>query len=200
MKIKGVSGYTLVELLVVVGIIVLMTGVSFPLWSSVEKDLALDRVVHKTGQDVRRVQELALRSQNHICTTPGMSIYGYGIYFDSDTPTSYILFAECNSQSIGYDERQDDIVENVQLESGVRIVEVSPTPQMSIVFVPPLFTTFLRPGNPDSVEISFQGRDGVGDIKKLNVTQRLLTEIALDSIPVITTTQSSPTNDATLNF
>jgi len=88
-SMKREQGFTLPELLVVVAIIVLMTGLALPNWRSGERTLALDRVVHKAGQDVRRAQELALRAQAHTCPNdPTEKISGYGVFFDQNTPTS----------------------------------------------------------------------------------------------------------------
>ena len=171
------AGFTIPELLVVVAIIMLMTGLMLPNWRSGERTLTLDRVVHKAGHDVRRVQELALRAQAYTCDTG--SISGYGVFFDQDTPTSYILFAECNGNNT-YNDEIDGIVEEVQMESGVEISLVSLIPQstqISIVFVPPTPLVFLKPGDPSLVRIFFQRADGVGTAKILEVTSRGVIDI-----------------------
>lgn len=167
-------GFTIPELLVVVTIIILMTGLTLPNWRSGEKTLTLDRVVHKAGQDVRRVQELALRAQAYTCDTG--SISGYGVFFDQNTPTLYILFAECNNNNI-YNEGIDGKVEEIQLESGIKIQSVFPGPQISIVFVPPIPLVFLKPDDPSSTQVFFQRADGVGAKRILEVTRKGVIDI-----------------------
>lgn len=169
------KGFTLPELLVVAGIIVLMTGLMVPLWRSGQRTLALDRAVHKAGQDVRRAQELALRAQAYACSIG--SIYGYGVFFDAGNPDSYILFAECDSASIGYDAGADALMETVQIERGAEISAVSPTSQISIVFAPPTPSVLIKPGDPASTTISFHRTDGVGETKTLEVNSRGVIDI-----------------------
>ena len=163
------AGFTIPELLVVVAIIVLMTGLILPNWRSGERTLALNRVVHKAGQDVRRAQELALRAQAHNCTAGTIS--GYGVYFNSNSPTSYIIFAEC-SGNFEYDLGIDDIIETLFLESSIEIQSVSPSPAVSILFIPPTPLIFIKPGDPPSTQIFFQRTDGVEGSKILDVNSK----------------------------
>jgi len=170
-------GFTIPELLVVVAIIVLMTGLMLPNFRSGERTLALNRVVHKAGQDVRRAQELALRAQAYTCPNdPAEKISAYGVFFDQNTPTSYILFAECNGNNT-YNTGTDGIVEIIQLESGIEIQSVSPSPQISIVFIPPIPTVFLKPGDPSLAQVSFRRIDGVGDSKILGISSKGIIDI-----------------------
>ena len=170
-------GFSIPELLVVVAIIVLMTGLMLPNWRSGDRTLALNRVVHKAGQDVRRAQELALRAKAHICPNdPAEKISAYGVFFDQDMPTSYILFAECNNNNT-YNEGTDGIVETVQLESGIKIQSVSPGPKISIVFVPPTPTVFIQPGDLLSTQISFGRIDEVEGQKILDITNKGVIDI-----------------------
>jgi prepilin-type N-terminal cleavage/methylation domain-containing protein len=172
--LKMQKGFTIPELLVVFAIMVLMTGIMLPVWRSGDRNLSLDRAVHKAGQDVRRAQELAMRAQSYMCASG--SIFAYGVYFDASTPTSYILFAECNSGSIGYNAGQDGIVETLQVESGAKIATVSPTSQISIVFAPPTPAVFLKPGDPLAAQISFERIDG-GTSKILSVNSKGVIDI-----------------------
>src|SRR3989344_902452 len=90
-------GFTLPELLISVFIIVIMTAIVLPNWHAGETTLALDRAAHKLGQDIRKATELAQRAQAltpPLTFAPGI-ISGYGMYFSISTPSSYILYAEC---------------------------------------------------------------------------------------------------------
>ena len=168
------QGFTIPELLVVVAIIVLMTGLLLPNWRSGERTLALSRVVHKAGQDVRRAQELALRAQAYTCLSGTIS--GYGVFFDQNSSTSYTIFAECNANNT-YDAGTDGIVETIQIESGIEIQSVSPGPQISIVFVPPVPLVFLEPGDPSLTRVFFQRVDGVGNQRTLEITNKGVIDI-----------------------
>lgn len=168
-------GFSIPELLVVVAIIVLMTGLLLINWRSGERSLALSRVVHKAGQDVRRVQELALRAQAYICPNapiiPTETISGYGVFFNQDSPDLYILFAECNHNNT-YNEGIDGIVEAISLESGITISSVAPNSKTSIVFVPPTPQVFINGNTDGNMQVSFQRTDGVGNVKILDVNAK----------------------------
>ena len=174
---RGEQGFSLPELLVVIAIIVLMTGLMLPNWRSGDRTLTLNRVVSKAGQDVRRTQELALRAQAYICPNdPAENISGYGIFFDQNIPTSYIIFAECNDNNT-YNAEIDGIVEAVQLERSIQIQNVSPGPQISIVFIPPVPSVFIQPGNLLATQISFGRIDEVGAQKILDITNKGVIDI-----------------------
>lgn len=171
------AGFTIPELLVVVAIIVLMTGLMLPTFRSGERTLALNRVVHKAGQDVRRAQELALRAEIYTCPNdPAEKISGYGVFFDQNIPASYIIFAECNDNNT-YDTGTDGIVETIQLESDIEISSVSPSAKTSIVFVPPTPLVFTNGNSGEDVQISFQRTDGAGTVKTLGINSKGVIDI-----------------------
>lgn len=170
------GGFTIPELLVVVAVIMLMTGLILPNWKSGEQSLALDRVAHKAGQDVRRAQELSMRAEAFTCTTG--SISGYGVFFDQNTPTSYILFAECNGNNM-YNDGVDGIVggEGITLESGIEIFSLSPSEEVSIVFEPPTPRVFVNGQEGVSAQVSFQRTDGVGAPRTLDISSKGVIDI-----------------------
>jgi len=113
----------------------------------------------------------------YICPNdPAEKISGYGIFFDQNIPTSYIIFAECNDNNT-YNAEIDGIVEAVQLERGIQIQSVSPGPQISIVFIPPVPSVFIQPGNLLATQISFGRIDEVGAQKILDITNKGVIDI-----------------------
>lgn len=150
------TGFTLVELLVIIAIIILFTTLFVLSLRVGEKQLALARVVQRFSQDVNRTAELTLRAQNFECAIGNIS--GYGLYVSSSTPSSYLLFVECSGNE-AYNQGLDDVLETVQLERGIQIDSVSPFPSMSIVFFPPAPTVFLNPGNQNQLQVTFKTED-----------------------------------------
>lgn len=142
------KGFTIPELLISVFIIVLMTVIAVPSWRAGETTLALDRAAHKLAQDIRKATELAQRAQSFQCATG--SIKGYGMYFSSATPISYILYAECNGDK-DYDSGVggDTIVPpTITLENRIQIESTIPSSSFSVLFEPPTPLIFIRqPGN-----------------------------------------------------
>lgn len=144
-------GFTLVEVLVASGIILLTTSLLFVNWRSAREHLALERAVSQVAQDVTRAQELALRSQAFSCSSG--SISGYGLYFDITTPSSYLLFAECNGNNT-YQAGVDGLVETISFKQGITFSSLSPENNWSVVFVPPEPRVFLKPGDPSQAQVT----------------------------------------------
>lgn len=147
------TGFTILELVVVLGIIALMSGIVLVSLERGRAALAVDRAANQVAQDLRIAMEYALRARNHTCTLG--SLEAYGIFADKQVATSYILFADCNDDRVfktpALDPlKYDDVVDLIVLEKGVRIKDTKPTagapfPGSSIAFEPPdPIVTFKR--------------------------------------------------------
>lgn len=132
---KFLTGFTLVELLVVISVITLLAAVILPNFRSAEKQLALRRSAHKLSQDIRKTQEMAMSAKTFNSSVPSG---GYGIHFRLSWKTYYKIYADINDNQ-RYDEG-DGEVETVNLEKGVYIKNVSPS-SPSVNFKPPDPTT-----------------------------------------------------------
>ena len=126
------KGFTLVELLMVVSILLIFTAISLPNLKRGDELLALQRAGNKLAQDLRMASEMAISGK---LTGSQFPRGGYGIHFPS-TSGQYYLFADSNGDSFFND--NETIVENLSLqERGVVIQSISPSPPLSIVFLPP---------------------------------------------------------------
>ena len=145
-------GFTLVELLIVIGIISILTGMVLINFRPGQQQLTLQRAASKLAQDIRRTQEMAMSARE--CTDPtpcpagGVPSGGYGIYFDQDVAGNYIIYADGGAtQNLRRDSVED--LETVFLEQGVSIISVTPTQitrQLSINFKPPDPKTSFKDG------------------------------------------------------
>ena len=94
------NGFTLVELLVIVFIIMLMSGIIFANYRQSGQRLALQRSANKLAQDIRRVQEMATSVKEFQGVIPEG---GYGIRFrdEGGSPPiyTYIIYADCNKNA-----------------------------------------------------------------------------------------------------
>ncbi|MBI2121302.1 MAG: prepilin-type N-terminal cleavage/methylation domain-containing protein [Candidatus Wildermuthbacteria bacterium] len=145
------KGFTLVELLVAMGIIVLTTGVVLPSWRASQQTLRLEAQAHLMAQTIRSVIEYSLQGK-HIACPGSTSLKGYGVYASSNERASYVSFAECNGDWL-YSPGQDAVITTYALGEGVNIQAVSPTPAGSVVFVPPSPTVRIGPGSPSVFRI-----------------------------------------------
>jgi len=140
--LKKGGGFTLVELIVVIALIVFITGLTIINLRPGEEDLLLQRSVHQVAQDSRNTIGITLRSKPHECGVVPM-FSGYGMNF---TPgdTTYILFSDCNG-NLKY-QPADDVEEVVELAKGVRIQSVTPLAagSLTVLFVPPNPDVFIN--------------------------------------------------------
>lgn len=138
------KSFTLIELLVVTSIIVLLTGFLLPNYRAGDRQLALQRSIHRVAQTLRTAQEMAMSSKEFLGSVPA----GYGIYFDDSQPGQYILFADADG---GQDYDSGEEVEVATLESGVEINTLSPSSPLTILFMPPDPTIVFY---PDAASVS----------------------------------------------
>ena len=132
MSLKSDAGFTLVELLVVMFIIVLLSGSVMAGYWSGEKSHAVLRVAQQMTADLRYVQNLALAGSAQAEVIP----YGYGLY--APTSGQYLLFYNVDSVKT-YVAGESVILSNVNLTD----TTLSPA-GATIFFVPPDPTTYIN--------------------------------------------------------
>lgn len=111
LKIKNSKkGISLVEVLVVLFIISLFTGILISNFPKIRRQFALNRAIHKIGQDLRRVQDMGL-SGRQIRNSTGdlINTKGYGLYVNFTDPSfgekKYFLYADVDNDqrySLGF--------------------------------------------------------------------------------------------------
>ncbi|MDP3900900.1 MAG: type II secretion system protein [bacterium] len=159
-------GFTLTELLVVIAVMALLTALTVPNLRLGGRQLALDRSAQRLAQDIGQAAELVLRAQSFDCGGTNF-VSGYGVYFDTATPTSYFIFVDCNDNQ-KYEAGPDQIIDTMNLESRVTISALSISPNLSITFVPPKPEVWLNPGNATEVQITLGTPDSGTRIVKVN--------------------------------
>lgn len=149
------KSFTLIELLVVTGIILFLSAIIFPNFRLGERQFALQRSTHKLAQDIRRSQEMAMSAREFNQMNP---LGGYGVYLTTETPDSYILFADCDGY---YDYDPTGIpcggvsekIEEINFEKKVEISSLFPSP-LTITFTPPDPTVRINQLTPSSATIT----------------------------------------------
>ena len=135
-------GFTLVEMLVVIGIVAILGGIAFVNFRPGNESLALDRASHRLAQDIRRATSLALQAKDvDNCVSPSEPASGYGVYLKESSPGEYIIFGDCDHQpgggKEGYKSGKDVIIETITLEAPIVIDSLTPGAAWSIAFFPP---------------------------------------------------------------
>ena len=125
------KAFTLIESLVTISIIAVLSIIVLPNYNSIRQQLALQRSAFKLSQDIRAVQEMAMSTKEFGGEIPDG---GYGISLS--TGTSYTTFVDDDSDG-KYDNPSERVGDDVFLEKGVEINNISPTALQTIIFLPP---------------------------------------------------------------
>jgi len=133
---KRNQGFTLLEFIIIMGLISFLSAVLLVSSQQQEKRLALKRSTFKLFQDLREIQGRAMSGQAINCGSS--NTYSFGFYFNND---SYIIFADCNNNQ--QKDSSDEIIREVEMENGVEIYTTNPSP-LTIVFSPPDPVTYIN--------------------------------------------------------
>jgi len=143
------KGFTLVESLVTIFIIIVLSLIILPNYYSTKQQLALQRSAFKLAQDIRTIQEMAMSVQEFGDEIPAG---GYGIYLRK-VPSPYISYSlyvdKNNNQKYDFGEEK---IEEINLESGLKILSLDENQNhINIIFTPPDPEVYLL--NNDAEEL-----------------------------------------------
>ncbi len=133
------KGFTLIEMLIVLAVIVIITGVVIFNIGTERQNSALLRSAQKLSLDLRRAQSFALSSK--VFKTFGVPC-GWGAHFNGVGSGSYIIFADlavnqnCSDRDFIRAANGSEDFETINLESGIVVNSLSGG-LSDIVFTPP---------------------------------------------------------------
>jgi prepilin-type N-terminal cleavage/methylation domain-containing protein len=91
------TGFTIIELLVVIGIITILPVIILSNFPDVKLQFALNRSAYAFAQDVRKAQDMALASVEYKDSFGILQpVAGYGVYLDADRlgNKKYVIYAD----------------------------------------------------------------------------------------------------------
>jgi len=162
---KSGDGFTLIEMVAVVGIIVILSAIVLVNYRSGDSQLALLRSANKLSQDIRRAQEMAMSAEE-----VNNKVYDrYGIHFDinpgvPDGKKSYILFGDDGGNGAYQGDPPDKPIETVNFEKNVEINQIlasaggseNSVQKISITFQPPDPTTYILESGENKIVVKIQ--------------------------------------------
>jgi Tfp pilus assembly protein FimT len=155
-------GFTLVELLVSLSIIIMMTTLFLANYHSSNERSKLSSASQQMASDIRLAQSYALGSKKfNGAIPPG----GWGVYFN-ETNTSYIIFAD-NDGGKDYDDPGEKFSE-IDLPANVTISSIDVANDVDIVFLPPdpeVFFNGLTAPAVNSVQIELSDGETVKTVE-----------------------------------
>lgn len=155
-KQAGSAGFTMIEMVTVLGIIVIMSVITFANYHSGNQQYVLENEAYLLAQNFRKVQEMALSSRD----IPGVNAFGYGIYLKQGD-AGYKLYADLTDPPDGVYQASDYTVLDVAMAKNVYFVSVTPD-ILSVNYTPPDPLTTLTGSTGQAVEATIVlGMEGV---------------------------------------
>lgn len=189
------SGFTFIELLTVMAVTIILSGIVLVNFRKGERNLALQRSAQIITQTINQAITSSLAGKRHSNLAGTISQGGFGIYIEKGA-SSAILFADCDSE-IDYDSSGSagscidallgagssypEKVELKNLESNITISSITPCSGgppcvLNITFLPPDPQTQFNPALGAASEAIIVLQDNTGNevtvyVNKLGVTR-----------------------------
>jgi len=140
-KNKGDKGFTLVEVLVSISIVVILTAVLVPRYRMLQKRSILIQDAHRLSESIREAQEMSVSGRR----VEGVFPDGYGVYL-RERDSEYIIFADMNDDGEFNNPVVDSVIERRDLNSSVEVRSLPRATPLHVVFIPPEPETEIRNG------------------------------------------------------
>lgn len=165
----GNKGFTLLEVMVVIGIVALITFLILANYPGINEALGVRRASEEIASSVRQVQAYGLGVKEF--GTGSGAFPGYGIYFQKAVSGSYILFADANN-NLQYDAPGEKISE-IFIQGNARVDDLCANQKqvpagpcgladLTAVYLRPAPQVSLRSGGSSyaDIEIKIKGPRG----------------------------------------
>jgi len=147
------AGFTLLETMVTMAIIIIMTGAVYVSVRSSARPQAVGRTIHTTLLAIRTAQAKAASTAT---LSPGQIPYGYGVYFDiSPGPNreKIIIFADTNGDKTRASDTTEDVQTIALPGAGIATLQVcssATSPCSNWVNAGTALTAYFCPPNPNT--------------------------------------------------
>ncbi len=143
---KTQKGFSLIELIVTVSIISVILSVVLYNYGGFNDKLSLSSATQELAIGVRQAQTYGINVKESTVSS-GQFNYAHGIYLSTQTPSSYVIYVDSNSNNV-YDSGAGELVETVNLRNGITINNICNSTTCPASGVARMSINFLRP-NPD---------------------------------------------------
>lgn len=140
------KGFTLIELIVVIGIFITITTLILANYTGFSDRLSLKRTVQEIALSIRQAQSYGLAVREF--GTGTNQFPGYGIYFQESVPDTYKFFADVNNNKIYDGDSSGELVQIYKIQTSSRIFDICGNRNTSppgTCDVPTLNAVYLRP-------------------------------------------------------
>jgi prepilin-type N-terminal cleavage/methylation domain-containing protein len=133
------KGFTLIEMLVTMSLIVIITSATLLSFRSMGDAFDLDREVQMVAQDIRNAINMTMASEEHTGVVPVGCVVAYGVRFEENKDYYERKVYFVNPDTSNY---TSELLEKVELGE-VEIIDISSDFYVDIIFYPPHPTTFI---------------------------------------------------------
>ncbi len=170
----GNGGFTIFEMIVVVGIMVIVASLILANYPGFNERLGVRRATEEIASSVRQTQAYGLGVKE---SGTGSGIFpGYGLYFQSASPDSYIFFADRNG-NLQYDATGEKVSE-INITGGAQIADLcanqkqaTPGPcglaNLTAIYLRPQPQVTLKSGGFSYADIEIKIRGSRGTTKTI---------------------------------
>lgn len=141
------KAFSLIELIVTVSIISVILSVVLYNYGNFNDKLALSAAAQELAVSIRQAQAYGINVKESGVSSNQFN-YAYGIYFSNQTPNSYYIYVDANSNN-KYDSGGSELVERVDFKNGVTVNNICDSGACPATGVTTMSAGFLRP-NPDA--------------------------------------------------
>ncbi len=148
------SGFSLIELIVVVGIMIVITSVVLVNHTRFSGAFTLENLAYEIALTVRQAQFFGLNVRGADIGASTTFETGYGVHFDTSSPTSFIFFADTDKDHI-YNGASDVVVDVYNITQGNQIASLcldsacsTSVNQLTIAFSRPDPDAYITTGTP----------------------------------------------------
>src|SRR3954470_14945717 len=133
------KGFTLVELLVSIGIFTVITSMAVYSHAQFNGSVLLTNLAYEIGLSVRQAQFYGISVRQNAASSFDS---GYGVHFDLATPTSYILFEDKAGSSVHVRDGSDVDLQIFSISKGNKVSKICIN---GVCDVTNIDLTFVRP-------------------------------------------------------
>jgi len=153
-NLKNNKGFSLIELLVSIAIIVIVSGIVFFNQSGFNNNVLLENLAYEISLTIRQAQSYGLQSRETGTGTDDFTA-GYGVYFDLDNPDKLVLYLDEDKNHIYDYNSGEDEVDSLKITSGSEITKLCAgldcsARELSISFIRPDPTAYINKNNDSS--------------------------------------------------
>lgn len=174
-------GFTLIEVVVVIGVISIIASLMLANFPRFNKQIAVEREAAKIALSLRKAQSYALAvrefnatfNDDPFCVNPPVKFPGYGIFLSLADPAEYFVYGDANCSKYYESSPIEEAVEEVKMESGTRLTAIKgydaavcsggcDLAGLSVLYVRPGPTTILKDNGIDysHAEVTLKSADG----------------------------------------